>query len=82
VAKKFTGPTFQTGKELEPFLVPTYTQAENLSVPPETPLPYFARLSFNITLITCKNLQLLQSFITACLGYALEGNHEKLEDNV
>jgi len=81
-ARRFRGPTFISGRDLPTFETLFYTVDDNPNVPPETPLPRYARLDFEKVPICCLHSGVLQSFITARLGYGITGNREKLEKAV
>lgn len=82
LARKFKGPTFETGAELPNFQNPVYSTKENPNVDPNTPLPRFARLDFDKIPIACCHSAMLQSFISARMGSAVPGTRDELVDHV
>jgi hypothetical protein len=78
-ARCFKGPTFITGAKLPQFVVPCYTDADNPAVAPDTPLPPFSHLDFDTLPISCLHSGILQSYVSAWLGYGIPAVREELE---
>jgi 5'-3' exonuclease len=82
LARRFQGPTFITGSELPRFEVPCYTDTDNPDVEPDIPLPPFSRLDFNKVPASCLHSGVLQSYVSARLGYGIPVVREELEATV
>ena len=63
-------------------MVPCYTDADNPDVEPDTPLPPFSHLDFDKVPISCLHSGVLQSYMSARLGYGIPAVREELEATV